>query len=306
MATTFIARRLRAPSVLFWLCGLWLWLVGATATAREVPAMEGRVNDLAGVLDVGSHQRLEQLLAAHEKATGHQFAVLIVPSLEGDPLEDFSIRVVESWKLGAEKEDDGLLVLVAMQERKIRIEVGYGLEGEIPDARAGRVISNVMRPHFRRGEVGGGIEEGLIALMRATGWSPPAAGRREARRTQSAWDTAGEPRQASIGVLVVVFFLTAVLTFFVPVLAIVFWIAAFGGLTSFFGGGILLPLFLGMMVGGIGRRFSSNRTGWWAGGPWIIGGGGWGSSGGLGGGGSFGGFSGGGGGFGGGGASGGW
>jgi len=306
MASTCLARTLRTPWSLFWACTLWLVLLCATASAREVPPLEGRVNDLAGVLDDGSRQRLEQLLAAHEKATGHQLAVLIVPSLEGDPIEDFSIRVVEEWKLGGEKEDDGLLLLVAMQERKIRIEVGYGLEGEIPDARAGRVISEIMRPLFRRGDVAGGVEEGLIALMRATGWSPPAAGRREARRSQGAWDGASEPRQASVGVLVVVFLLTAALTFLVPVLAIVFWIASFGGLSSFFGGGILLPLFLGMMVGGIGRRFSSRRGGWWAGGPWIIGGGGWGSPGGFSGGGSFGGFSGGGGGFGGGGASGGW
>lgn len=287
-------------------------LVAGLAHAREVPALAGRVTDEAEVLGPAQRQHLEQLLGTHEQATGRQFAVLIVSTLEGDPIEDFGIRVVESWELGQEGKDDGLLMLVAMQERKIRIEVGYGLEGDIPDAIAGRVIRDVMRPRFRSGDVAGGIEAGLVKLMEASGWTVPTELSR-GRPRGGVWAGTDEQRHAPIGALIVVFVLAAILTFAAPVLAFILWFAGFGGLSSALGGIVILPLILGMILGGIGRRFTSRGgDSWWSGaGPWFIAGtgfgGGFGGGGGGGiGGGGFGGFSGGGGGFGGGGASGGW
>src|SRR5262245_11249614 len=108
--------------------GLALVLWSRPVLALEPPALVARVNDLAELLPADSERSLEQMLADHERKTGHQFAVLTIPSLEGDPLEDFSIRTVEKWKLGHAKTDDGLLLLVVKNERKVRIEVGYGLE----------------------------------------------------------------------------------------------------------------------------------------------------------------------------------
>jgi uncharacterized protein len=132
-----------------------------------VPALQGRVNDLAGALDAAAAARLEQSLAEFEAETSHQIAVLTVPSLEGEPIEPFALRVAEAWRLGHEGADNGILVLVAPRDRRARIEVGYGLEGAVPDAIAKRVLEDVMFPHFRRGDFGAGIEAGVGALMQA-------------------------------------------------------------------------------------------------------------------------------------------
>jgi uncharacterized protein len=97
---------------------------------------------------------------------------LTVPSLEDDPIEDFSLRVVEAWQLGAAQRDDGLLLLVAVAERRVRIEVGYGLEGEIPDALTARIIRGQIQPAFRRGDYATGIEEAFRQLMRLAEGEP--------------------------------------------------------------------------------------------------------------------------------------
>lgn len=146
---------------------LWLWV--EPAAAREVPALQGRVTDEAGVLSAAEAQQLDQRLAAYEQATGRQIAVLVVRSLEGDPLEDFSIRVVEAWKLGTKGRDDGILVLLAMEERKVRIEVGYGLEGEVTDLVSARIIHDVMRPYLVQGRPGQALVSGVDALVTAAG-----------------------------------------------------------------------------------------------------------------------------------------
>ena len=113
------------------------------------------------------------MLKAHENATTQQFAVLILPSLEGEVLEEFSMRTVEKWQLGTAEDDNGLLILVAMAERKMRIEVGYGLEGTIPDAMAKRVIDEVMQPAFREGQFGEGITLALISLIQLSEGETP-------------------------------------------------------------------------------------------------------------------------------------
>jgi uncharacterized protein len=150
-------------------------LVGGVARALEPPVLSGRVNDYANLLPAQSKQALDARLAAHEAKTGHQFAVLTIPSLEGDSLEDFSIKTVEKWKLGHAKVDDGLLLLVAEREHRVRIEVGYGLEGHITDALSSRIIRNTIVPAFRQNDYAGGIEQGMSALLRADGDEQPGA-----------------------------------------------------------------------------------------------------------------------------------
>lgn len=140
-------------------------LVAAAAYALAVPPLQGRVVDLADLMPSDAEQRLSERLASYEQQTGHQFAVLTIPSLEGDPLEDFSIRVVEAWKLGKKKVDDGVLLLVVKNEHKARVEVGYGLEGSITDAQSARVIRNVLTPAFRSGDFAGGIDATMTQLM---------------------------------------------------------------------------------------------------------------------------------------------
>jgi uncharacterized protein len=116
-----------------------------------------------------ARQRIEQKLAAFEKSTGAQVAVLTVESLDGDPIEDYSMRVVETWKLGKKEKDNGVLLLIAEQDRKMRIEVGYGLEGDLTDLESGRIVDNVIRPDFQKGDFAGGIEHGVDSILSALG-----------------------------------------------------------------------------------------------------------------------------------------
>jgi len=139
-------------------------LLFSPLAAMEVPYLGGRVNDLAAMIPDGDETRIEATLAELERDTGAQVVVLTVPSLEGEVLEDFALRVAETWQLGRADHDDGVLVLVTQNERRIRIEVGYGLEGAVPDALAKRIIDSVMTPRFREGNFAAGIEEAVGAL----------------------------------------------------------------------------------------------------------------------------------------------
>ncbi len=133
--------------------------------ALEVPPLVGHVNDQAGLLSPAAKQKLEQQLTNYEAKTRQQFVLLTVQSLEGDALEDFSIRVVEKWQLGQKGKDDGLLLLIVPGDRKLRIEVGYGLEGDVTDAFSARVIRNVLTPALRAGQPEQGILQAFELLM---------------------------------------------------------------------------------------------------------------------------------------------
>ena len=137
------------------------------ATAIEVPYLSGHVNDTAAMIPAAVRERIEGQLAAFEKATGAQVAVLTVPALNGDPIEDYSIKVAQTWKLGRKGVDDGVLFLVARDDRRMRIEVGYGLETKLTDAQCGRILDDVVRPAFKRGDYGGGIAAGVNAITGA-------------------------------------------------------------------------------------------------------------------------------------------
>lgn len=132
-------------------------LLASPLAALEVPFLAGRVNDQAALLGDGAESQLSSRLEQLEQATGAQVVVLTLPSLEGEVLEDFTIRVLDTWKLGRQGIDDGVLLLISRDDRKIRIEVGYGLEATLTDVRSKRIVSNLMVPRFRNGDFEGGI-----------------------------------------------------------------------------------------------------------------------------------------------------
>jgi uncharacterized protein len=275
-----------------------------------VPALTAPVTDLTGTLTPDQVAALDAKLRAFAQARGSQVAVLVVPTTRPEEIEQYSMRVVEQWQIGRRKVDDGVLVLVARDDRRVRIEVGYGLEGALPDATANRIITQDIVPSFKRGDYYGGINTGVDRIMRVIEGeplpqpelSPPAAGvpglysvlpillvfvlvggsilRRILGRVGGALATGG-----IVGLLT--WLLVAVLGISVVAGLIAFLFSLLGGI----GGG-------GGPRGGNGWYSRGHRSGW--GHTGGFGGGSWG------GGGFGGGFGGGGGGFGGGGASGGW
>ena len=137
----------------------------APAAPADIPYLTGRVVDNAEVLSPAATERLTALLKAHESRTREQVAVLTVRSLEGSSIEEFAAAVFESWKLGAKGKDDGVLLVIVPPERKMRIEVGYGLEDRLTDVHSSRIIRNVMAPHFKAGDFDRGAEEGVAAIL---------------------------------------------------------------------------------------------------------------------------------------------
>lgn len=146
-----------------------LFIFHAGFSQRAIPELWGhRIHDEAGVLQKQTIDSLEHMLARHEDSTGNQIAVLVIPSLDGDILEEYSLRVAnDAWKLGTENNDNGVLLLVVINDRKIRIEVGEGLEGPLPDAIANRIIRNEMAPFFREQNYDAGIVAGVNAIVKA-------------------------------------------------------------------------------------------------------------------------------------------
>jgi uncharacterized protein len=271
--------------------GLLLGMLSGWAAADvAVPPLQNYVTDLTGTLNPGQRASLEQTLRGFTAQKGSQIAVLLVPSTAPETIEQYSIRVAESWKLGRKGVDDGVLLLVSMDDRALRIEVGYGLEGVIPDAVANRIIDEVMVPYFKRGDYFGGIQAGVNQLMRLIEGEPlPEPSQR---------DTAWEGLQAWLPLLLMG---TVVGGF---LLRLVFGRLAGASLTAGLAGligwmlfgsllfGVLIGVFIFFFVvgGGMGRPPGYGGWGFPSGGGWSGGGG----------------ISGGGGGFGGGGASGRW
>jgi uncharacterized protein len=134
----------------------------------DVPRLQGYVNDYAGMISPSTKSRIEEALKAFEQSDSTQVAILTVPSLGGENIEEFSIKVAEAWKIGQQQKDNGVLFIVSKQERKIRIEVGRGLEGKLTDLMAGRIIDQVIKPRFKQGDFDGGFTAGLSALIGAT------------------------------------------------------------------------------------------------------------------------------------------
>lgn len=254
-----------------------LLAIATPLKALEAPEMNGPVNDLAGAMSAGERAELADYLSAVNAQTGAQIAVLTVKSLEGDSIESFSMSVAEKWKLGQADKDNGALLVVSIGDRALRIEVGYGLEGELTDMKSGLIIRNVIVPYFKSGDYGSGIIAGAKSMAEiATG-------------NASIAETEGEAAPAADTDVV-----GGTFGFIVFILFFAFMIA--GSRRRRHGGSGIGNMLAGMALGSL---LSSGRRGsGWSG----RSGGGFGGFGGGGGGG----FSGGGGSFGGGGASGGW
>jgi uncharacterized protein len=291
--------RLGAGLLLLFACGL------ADAEVA-VPPLTARVTDLTGTLSGGAVARIEAKLADLEAKKGSQVAVLIVPTTQPEEIEQYGIRVEDTWKLGRKGVDDGVYLIVAKNDRRVRIEVSYGLEGALPDAVTNRIITETITPHFKLGDYDGGVEAGVNQIISVINGEPlPAPDRK--------WERRGGLGNLLPVLLIVVFVASGVLR---AMFGRLFGSIATGGLAGGIvwllshlipigvGAGLLAFLFA-MLTGG-------SRSGWTSGGG--FGGGLGGFGGGFGGGGSFGGggggggggFSGGGGGGGGGGASGSW
>jgi uncharacterized protein len=283
---------------------LGLALPAGAQDLQPLPKLSARVTDLTGTLTAGQQTALEQKLSAFESAKGAQLAVLIVPTTQPEAIEEYSIRVVDAWKLGRTAVDDGALLIVAKDDHKVRIEVGRGLEGVLTDALSNRILDETVKPEFRQGDFYGGIDAGLEQMMKLIQGEPLPPPERQ-------WQPGrrGHGGGLLLPLLFAVFAGSVVLRgIFGRTLGSVLtgagagllvWIAgyalALAGLAS-------IGAFLFTLLGGLGRG-----SGWSSGGF----GGGWGGfggglGGGLGGGFGGGGFSGGGGGFAGGGASGSW
>ena len=139
-----------------------------SAHGLDVPRLQGYVNDYAGMISPPAKLKIEEGLRAFEQSDSTEIVILTVPSLEGENIEEFSIRVAEVWKIGQQQRDNGILLIVSKQERKIRIEVGRGLEGKLTDLMAGRIIDQVIKPRFKQGDFDGGFITGTSALVDAT------------------------------------------------------------------------------------------------------------------------------------------
>ena len=275
------------------------------ASGLDVPRLRGYVNDDAGMISPSARSKIEEELRAFEQSDSTQIVILTVPSLEGENIEEFSIKVAEAWRIGQQQKDNGVLLIVSKQERKIRIEVGRGLEGKLTDLMAGRIIDQVIKPRFKQGDFDGGFITAVSALIDGARGEFSAEQRPALRRQK------GLPPFLTILLFLGVFTLilgsisrllggitaaiglpTFVYLAVLPIGILAIVLLALAG----FGAGLFLPSLFSS--GGSRRGGYRNHGGGFFFGP--------GTGGSIGGGGSGGGFSGGGGSFGGGGASGDW
>lgn len=146
-----------------------LWIAAPAAAAPDYPALTGRVVDAANLLTTQARADLDAKLAAHEQQSGNQVVVATVPSLDGESIEEYGVGLGRHWGIGREGEDDGVLLIVAPNEREVRIEVGYGLEGALTDALSSQIIQNEILPRFRAGDMSGGIVAGADAVLATLG-----------------------------------------------------------------------------------------------------------------------------------------
>ena len=173
---------------------LWLLAAGSFGLAADdlaaIPPLKSRVTDLTGTLDKQSAAALDVELAQFEQQHGSQIAVLLIPTTQPETIEAYGIRVAEAWKIGRQGIDDGIIILVAKNDRALRIEVGRGLEGAVPDAVAKRIIEEIMLPRFRSGDFYGGLRDGVMRIKTVMAGEPlpPPKTRREQGAAADSWE----------------------------------------------------------------------------------------------------------------------
>ena len=221
---------------------LFFLFFSVSALALQLPEKpQHYVNDYTGLLSADSRERIENTLAEFEKTTSNQVVVAIFDSLEGGSLEDFSIHLAEKWKVGQKGRDNGIILLIFKSDRKVRIEVGYGLEGALPDVIANLIIQNEIVPNFRAGNYDAGVEKAVAAILQAT--------RGEYKATAATTDARG----AVILFLIIIFVVLVATPRFLFVPGVTY--SSRGG----FGGG-------GFSGGGFGGGFSGGGGGFGGGG----------------------------------------
>ena len=295
--------KIKPLKILYPACILFfIFLFTLSAHALDVPKLQGHVNDYANMISPSTKAELEKELNSFEQTDSTQIVILTIPSLEGNVLDEFSIKAAESWKIGQKGKDNGIIITVAKQEKKIRVEVGRGLEGVLTDLAAGRIVDHVIKPKFKRGDFDGGFVAGVHSLIDAT-------------RGEFKADKNHLPKKknGTHSFLTILIFGVIALLFIGSISRL------FGGVSGAIGLPALVHLaltpigliaFIGLSAAGLiaglflPKLFSSGSH--HSGGGFWPGGGYYGSGSGFSGGGDFGGFSGGGGSFGGGGASGDW
>ena len=278
--------------------GAFLLLLAVHVSALDVPRLQGRVNDYADMISPATERTLNEKLAALEQSDSTQVVILTIPSLKGEPLEEFSIKVAEAWKIGQKGLDNGVLLLVSRNDRKVRIEVGYGLEGPLTDLLAGRIVDYEIVPAFKAGKFDQGFLQGVEAITEAV------RGEYKAEPAKAGGEENDAARYFPFFILALVVAMMGTRhkilgattgAIFFPILAMLLlpggWLLLLLAPLGFFGGWFLPALLFSSAM-------RPHRGGGFFGGGFSSGGGGGGFSGG--------GFSGGGGSFGGGGASGGW
>lgn len=159
-------------------------LVASCAAAPSFPELTGRVVDNADMLDADHTARITRMLAAHEQASGEQIVVVTLPDLGGEAIAEYGYQLGRHWGIGEADKDNGGLLIVARDERKIRIETGYGLEGRLTDAQSSIIINNVITPAFQQGDFAGGITQGVAAMVQVLGGDPLAEPEQRARADQ--------------------------------------------------------------------------------------------------------------------------
>ncbi len=256
------------------------------APGLDVPVLKARVNDYANILSPATVSSLEEKLADFERKESTQIAVLTIPSLQGEVLEEFSMKVAEKWKIGQKKLDNGVILLIAKEDRKLRIEVGYGLEGKLTDLRAGRIIDRIITPSFKAGDYDRGVTDGVNAIMETVRGEYSAVDARAAEKEDS------DPSSIITPMIFVLFFIGIIGKIkrilggiagavIIPIVALVVY-----GLKLFIlflipGGfliGLIMPSVMTLMMmmgfGGGGGRSGGGSGGGFSGGGGSFGGGG--------------------------------
>lgn len=240
-------RRRQHPKIFFALALAWIFPLAAWGLSLP-DRPSARIHDEASLLQPAERQALENKIAAFELETSNQIVVSTFPSLDGESLEDFSIRLAEKWKIGQKDKDNGIILLIFPDDRKMRIEVGYGLEGVVPDALASRIMDERLRPAFRQGQFYAGIDaavDGLMAATKGEYTAPPSSaqgGRRDAQHIP-----------APIVIILFLFFIV--------------------GLVLHILKSILFPFSGGRTWGGGGSSWGSSESSWGGGGGSFGGGG---------------------------------
>jgi uncharacterized protein len=262
------------------------WETGTDGLA-PIPPLAARVTDLTRTLSASERQALEAKLADWEARTGNQLAVLVVPSTQPEPIETYSIRVAEQWKIGRKGNDNGVLFVVAKEDRKLRIEVGYGLEGVLTDATSGRIIRETVAPLFREGKFGSGIGAGVDRIIAVVAEGKPLPPPQRAR-------SAGGAGGFDFGTLLLILFIAVPLvgavlrSIFGRLLGSTVGAGIFGAAAWFVAGSIAVAVlaavvaFVVMIFVGAGSALAGRRGGVWfptGGGHWGGGGGGFGGGG---------------------------